>query len=79
MPLQRVRHDCLSLNCLGLASLPKKLDVRKLVEEQAPDVLFLQESMGRGQVIMEELDSMLNGCVFVSVDAFGKSGGLLLG
>ena len=35
--------------------------------------------MVRGQVIMEELNSMLNGCVFVSVDAFGKSGGLLLG
>ena len=69
----------LSVNYRGLASLPKKLAVQRFVEERAPDVLFLQESMGRGEVIMEELDSILNGWVFVSVDFFGNSGGLLLG
>ena len=37
-----------TLNCRGLASLSKKLVVRRLVEDQFVDVLFLQEIMGMG-------------------------------
>ena len=35
--------------------------------------------MGRGEVIVAALESMLKGWVFVFVDAFGKSRGILLG
>ena len=51
----------ISLNCRGLSSLPKKLALRRLVEEKYPDVLFLQESMGDGKVIVGELESLLKG------------------
>ena len=50
-----------------------------MVEEQFPDVLFLQESMGDGKVIAAEMEPLLNGWFFVSVDTKGKSGGLLVG
>lgn len=69
----------LSLNCRGLASLPKKLAVRRLVEEKALDILFLQESMGRVDIIAAKLETMLKGWSFISVDAFGKLSGLLIG
>ena len=68
-----------TLNCRGLASLPKKLVVRRLVEDQFIDVLFLQEIMGDGFSLAGELELMLFGWVFISLDAKGKSGGLLLG
>ena len=69
----------MTLNCRGLASIPKKLAVCRLVDEQFIDVLFLQETMGDGVIFVGELDSMLKGWRFVSVDAKGKSRGLLLG
>ena len=69
----------LSLNCRGSASIPKKLAVRRLVEEWFPNVMFLQESMGDGHIIAAELESVLKGWNFVSVDAKGKSSGFLLG
>ena len=69
----------LSLNCRRLASLPKKHYVRRMVEEQAPNILFLQESMGKGDIIVVELETMLKVWSFVYADAFGKSGGLLMG
>ena len=68
-----------TLNCWGLASLPKKLVVRRLVEDQFIDVLFLQEIMGDGLSLAGELELLLSGWVFISLDAKGKSRGLLLG
>ena len=68
-----------TLNCQGLASLPKKLAVRRLVEDQNIDVLFLQEIMGNGLCLAAEMESMLVGWIFISLDAKGKSGGLLIG
>ena len=53
--------------------------VCRLVDDQHIDVLFLQESMGDGVLFMGDLETMLNGWSFVSVDAKGESGGLLLG
>ena len=61
----------MTLNCRGLASKPKKLAVCRLVEDQHVDVLFLQESMGIGQVLVVELENMLNGWTFISLDARG--------
>ena len=43
------------------------------------DVLFLQEIMGDGLSLAGELELLLSGWVFISLDAKGKSGGLLLG
>ena len=68
-----------TLNCRGLASLPKKLAVRRLVEDHNIDVLFLQEIMGNGLCLATEMESMLVGWIFISLDAKGKSGGLLIG
>ena len=67
-----------TLNCQALASLPKKLAVHRLVEDQNIDVLFLQE-MGNGLCLAVEMESMLSGWIFISLDAKGKSGGLLIG
>ena len=68
-----------TFNCQGLASLPKKIDVRRLVEDQFIDVLFLQEIMGDGQILAGELELMLSQWVFISLHAKGKSRGFLLG
>ena len=69
----------MTLNCCGLASKQKKLAICRLVEEQHIDVVFLQESMGNGVLFADELEYMLKGWSFLSMDARGKSGGLLLG
>ena len=68
----------MTLNCRGLASKPKKLVVCRLVEDQHIDVLFLQESMGNGILFVDELESMMIGWNFHSMDARGKLRGLLL-
>ena len=54
-----------TLNCRGLASLPKKIAIRRMVEEQFIDVLFLQEIMGEGISLAGELEFMLSGLVFI--------------
>ena len=69
----------MTLNCRGLASKPKKLVVCRLVEDKHVDVLFLQDFMGNGQLFVVELKSMFKGWTFLSLDACGKYGGLLLG
>ena len=68
-----------TLNCRGLASLAKKLAIHRLVEDQNIDVLFLQEIMGNGICLATEMESMLVGWIFISLDAKGNSGGLLIG
>ena len=68
-----------TLNYRGLASLPKKLAARRLVEDRFIDVFFLEEIMGDGLSLAGEMESLLSGWVFISLDAKGKSGGLLLG
>ena len=45
-----------TLNFQGLASFPKKLAVRRLVEDQLIDVLFLQEIMGDGKSLAGEME-----------------------
>ena len=59
----------MTLNCPGLASKPKKLAICRLVEEQHLDVVFLQESMGNGVMFVEEMESILKGWTFLSLDA----------
>ena len=69
----------MTLNCRGLASLPKKLAVHRLIAKHAVDVLFLQETMCGGDLLVYEMESMNRGWKLLSVDSKGKYGGLLLG
>ena len=69
----------MTLNCRGLASIPKKLVVCRLVADQLIDVLFLQETMADGFIFAGEMETLLNRWSFVSVDSKGKLGSLLLG
>ena len=69
----------MTLNYRDLASLPKKLAVRRLIDEQSLDVIFLQETMCDGCILVREMELLLKDWKFVSVDAKGRYGGLLLG
>ena len=46
----------MTLNCRGLASLPKKLAAKRLIDEQSLDVIFLQETMYDGCVLVKEME-----------------------
>ena len=50
-----------TLNFRAFVSLPKKLAVRRLEEDQLVDILFLQEIMGDGFSIARDMESMLSG------------------
>ena len=65
----------MTLNCRGLASLPKKLAVFRMIAEHFIDVLFLQETKCDGVILMGEMESLFKDWKFVSVDAKGKLGG----
>ena len=69
----------MTLNRRGLASLPKKLAVTRLIDKQSLDVIYLQETMCEGCMLVKDLELTLNGLQFVSIDARGRSRGLLLG
>ena len=69
----------LSFNCRGLASTPKKLALKDLVKENKPDILLLQETLGKGEDIIGCLHKLLPGWSFHAVDATGHSGGAALG
>ena len=69
----------MSLNVRGLASLPKKLAVMHLIDQHAADVIFIQETMIEGCSLVQELEHLIHGWQFISVDAMGRSGGLILG
>ena len=49
----------MTLNIMGLANIPKKLVVRRLIDEHFLDVIFLQESMCDGSILVGELETML--------------------
>ena len=68
----------MTLNCRGLASFPKKLAVLRLIDEHIVDILFLQETMCGGELLVSEMESMNHGWKFLYVDSKGKSGGSLL-
>ena len=49
----------MTLNCRGLDSLPKKLAVKRMIDEQSLDVIFLQETMFDGCTSVKEMESLL--------------------
>ena len=69
----------MTLNCRGLASHPKKLAVKRLIDEQSLDVIFLQENMYDGCVLVKEMELMIKVLQFISMGANDRFGGLLLG
>ena len=69
----------LTLNCRGLDSQPKKIAVKRLIDEQEVDVIFLQEMMIEGCVLVKDLELLIHGWQFISMDAKGRSRGFLLG
>jgi len=54
----------LSCNCRGLASKPKKLALKEIVHRYNPDVLLLQETLGRGEEVTKVLSTLLPGWNF---------------
>ena len=69
----------LSFNCRGLASQPKKLAFRNLISQYNPDILMLQETLGKGEEIIAFLSKSMPGWLFRAIDADGRSGGLVTG
>ena len=67
----------LSYNCRGLASQPKKLALRDLIRTYNPEILMLQETLGKGEDIIALLSKMLPGWLFQALDANGRSGGVV--
>ena len=49
----------MTLNCRGFASLPKKIVVRRFIDEQSLDVIFLQETMCDGCILVRDLELLL--------------------
>lgn len=70
---------CLSFNCRGLASTPKKLALKRLFEVESPDIILLQETLGPAESITHALSSLSARWNFLATDASGRSGGLAIG
>eukprot|EP00253_Pinus_taeda_P019452 PITA_19452 len=69
----------LSYNCRGLASQPKKLALKELVRSNKPDIIFLQETLGKGEEVTGCLNKILPDWSFHVLDSNGHSGGVALG
>lgn len=69
----------LSYNCRGLASPSKKSSIKRMVEMFGPAIILLQETMGANERLKSALKKTLLGWRFESLDADGRSGGLLIG
>eukprot|EP00253_Pinus_taeda_P025385 PITA_25385 len=67
-----------SWNCRGLASKPKKLALKDWLQSSKSDILFLQETLGRGHEVEMALKSLLPGWSFYAIDSAGHSGGLAI-
>ena len=50
----------MTLNCRGLVSLPKKLAVKRLIDEQSLDVIYLQETMFDGCILVKEMELLFS-------------------
>lgn len=70
---------CLSFNCRGLDSTPKKLALKRIFEVESPDIILLQETLGPAESITHALSSLSARWNFLASDALGRSGGLVIG
>eukprot|EP00253_Pinus_taeda_P033720 PITA_33720 len=69
---------CLSFNCRGLASAPKKLALQRLFEAEQPNIILLQETLGSAENVTLSLQALAPRWKFIAVDAIGRSGGLAI-
>ena len=69
----------LSVNCRGLASQSKKLAFRELVRSQNLDIILLQETLGKGDEVINSISKLLPDWVFHALDSVGRSGGVITG
>lgn len=70
---------CLSFNCRGLASPSKKLSLKRLLGSEPCDISFLQETLGRSELIVRTLLTIMPRWNFQALDDVGRSGGIVLG
>eukprot|EP00253_Pinus_taeda_P029489 PITA_29489 len=70
---------CLSYNCRGLASAPKKLALKRLIETKSIDIIMLQETLCSADQISKTFQALTPGWSFISLDVAGRSGGLAIG
>jgi len=68
-----------SWNCRGLASKPKKLALKEWLQKSNSDIIFLQETFGKGSEVESCLKSLLPGWFCHAIDSSGHSGGLAIG
>jgi len=69
---------CLSYNCRGLASAPKKLALKRLIETESIDIIMLQETLCSAEQISKTFQALTPGWSFIALDAAGRSGGLAI-
>jgi exonuclease III len=69
----------ISFNYRGVASPSKKLSLKRLVDSNHPDIIFLQETLGTSYDVSTLLEALFLSWSFSSLDARGRSGGLALG
>lgn len=58
----------LSFNCRGLACPLKRQTFERLVESSLLDIIFIQETMGKGELISPCLEILLKGWSFSAMD-----------
>ena len=54
-----------SYNSRVLASMPKKIALKELMKLHTPDVLFIQETLGQGEEVLDTLTKMFPGWVSI--------------
>eukprot|EP01018_Ginkgo_biloba_P014689 Gb_05753 [translate_table: standard] len=64
---------------LGLGGQAKKLALKRLIELEKPEVIFVQESLSQRDLLLGELKKLLFGWDFLALDVDGFSGGLITG
>eukprot|EP00253_Pinus_taeda_P025838 PITA_25838 len=63
----------------GFANKTKKLALRDWIQNSKADIVFLQETLGKGVEVEAMLKTLVPGWVFSAIDASGHSGGLAIG
>jgi exonuclease III len=79
VPKEGYKMKIMSFNCRGLANPHKKLTLKRVVINDHPDVILLQDTLGDGEVVQAALETMFPGWAFITSDVRGRSGGLVVG
>ena len=51
----------MTINLQGLTSLPTKLVVKRLIEQHSLDIIYLQETVCEGGVLVKDMELLLKG------------------